>query len=66
MSQKTWVELFGVMTNNDMVSGKDIVRATGRESRVRLWTFDSEQQACQAFNQWITESCAVWDAAPVR
>lgn len=59
-TQKTWVELLGTDTGDTRVNGTEIVRVTtdqynGIDRCVRLWSFSTNQQATENYNQWLQE-----------
>ena len=52
---KTWTQLLGNDTRNCLVDGRYISRRTGPDQYVRLWSFDTHQQALDVMQSWIDE-----------
>ncbi len=51
-TQKTWTDLFGPITDVDIVLGKEFIRNLGEDRYRILWTFDDPTTAWECFKAW--------------
>jgi hypothetical protein len=52
ITQKTWTELLGPITDADLVLGKEFLRRVDDDHYKVMWRFEDETVAFECFHQW--------------